>query len=508
MKMATKLVVTFFSAIIITIIVGLFGIIALRQTNSKGNAIYDKGVLALKDLYILSEIFNENLDLLSQMMDKNTKTDNDELITEIDFVNTKLINEALSRIEAGLVLQASKDEMVEFKKTIVEFRNTREEIFKSIKNEKYDEIEGLRKNLYTLKDQYIEHLNKIVELKNGFIKNMFSKNKKFELIINILIILLLIVGTAVSIILGRNISISLDKFVAGMQSVAYNVSNSSTKISSSSQSLSNVATELASSVEEVSASIVEMESTIESSADNAIYGERMATEASEGAKKGGNAVNETVGSMRKIAETIQVISDIANNTNMLALNAAIEAARAGEHGEGFVVVATEVRKLAERTLKAASEIKNIATSSVEVANKAGELIGQVVPDIIKTSDMVREISTVTKEQKAGIKQLVTAVNQQEKVAQIVSTSSEELAAFAEDMVKESKVLLEMISDYKMMENSEEPSEELYIENNRTLNVNNAIHERAVKSIPPPIKNKISKEHISNGDTGNDGFVQL
>jgi len=305
----------------------------------------------------------------------------------------------------------------------------------------------------------------------------------------------------------NNISALLNKFVIGVQDVAHKISNSSKQVSVASNSLSSMATELASSVEEVSASIIEMESTVDSSADNAITGERMATVASEEAKKGGDAVNETVDSMKKIAETIQIVSDIANNTNMLALNAAIEAARAGEHGEGFAVVATEVRKLAERTIIAASEIKNIATSSVEIANRAGELIGRAVPDIIKTSDMVRDISTVTREQKAGIKQLVNAVNQQEQVAQTVSANSEQLASSAQEMVQESKLLLEMISKYKTKSNSKKKSDSM---DNKNSNGNNTIHKETAKNMSPPTRNKILKnvKKRRSPNVDNNGFVRL
>src|SRR6266536_1220138 len=85
--------------------------------------------------------------------------------------------------------------------------------------------------------------------------------------------------------------------------------------------------------------------------------------------------------METIAEKISIVEDIAYQTNLLALNAAIEAARAGDHGKGFAVVATEVRKLAERSQTAAQEISSVASSNVRVAEKAGHMLGELVPAI-------------------------------------------------------------------------------------------------------------------------------
>jgi len=221
--------------------------------------------------------------------------------------------------------------------------------------------------------------------------------------------------------------------VMEVQSASDNVASGSEEMSSSSQSLSQGATEQAASIEEVSSSMEEMGANIRQNADNAQQTEKISKQAAVDAREGGDAVIQTVQAMKDIAEKISIIEEIARQTNLLALNAAIEAARAGEHGKGFAVVAAEVRKLAERSGTAAAEISELSSSSVQVAEGAGEMLQKIVPDIQKTAELIQEISAASGEQNAGVGQINTAIQQLDQIIQQNAAASEEMASTSEEL---------------------------------------------------------------------------
>ena len=242
---------------------------------------------------------------------------------------------------------------------------------------------------------------------------------------------------------------NLTKFAVDVQNAAKMVSEGSAQVNETAQSLAQGATEQASSVEEISSSMEEMSSTVKQNADNAQQTSSIAVKSATDGEEGGQAVAETVKAMKSIAEKIGIIEEIARQTNMLALNAAIEAARAGEHGKGFAVVAAEVRKLAERSQSAAKEISGVSTSSVEISEKAGTILQEIVPGIQKTAELVQEINASSAEQAQGIDQVTKAIHQLDQVIQTNSGSTEQMSSASEELSAQAEQLLDTASFFKV-----------------------------------------------------------
>ena len=242
---------------------------------------------------------------------------------------------------------------------------------------------------------------------------------------------------------------AIGDIVTQVQQSSDNIADASQQMSSNSQSVSQGASEQASAAEEVSSSMEEMASNIQQNTDNAQQTEKIAAKAAEDILEGSKNVNMTVIVMKKIAEKVSIIGDIAFQTNILALNAAVEAARAGEHGKGFAVVAAEVRKLAERSHIAAGEINELTKSSVDVADKSGRLLESIVPDIQKTAKLVQEITAASIEQNSGANQINNAINQLNKVTQQNAASAEEMATSSEELSSQADSLKELIGFFKV-----------------------------------------------------------
>lgn len=218
-------------------------------------------------------------------------------------------------------------------------------------------------------------------------------------------------------------------------------------LTSAGQELSTHATESASSLEEAVASLEEMTSMVKLNSENARQAASLSNNSSEEAIKGEAEINNLITSMKEISESskkieeiINVIDDIAFQTNLLSLNAAVEAARAGEQGKGFSVVAEAVRSLAHRSSIAAKDITTLIKESVskieigtEKADRSGDVLKNIVTTVKKVSELNNAISLASEEQAAGIQQISIAMNQIDQSVQKNASSSADIATTAEEI---------------------------------------------------------------------------
>ncbi|ALN74443.1 methyl-accepting chemotaxis protein [Aureimonas sp. AU20] len=247
----------------------------------------------------------------------------------------------------------------------------------------------------------------------------------------------------------NGMSAKLSEIVSNVLTSAEQVATGSRQSAATAEQLSSGSTEQAAASEQTSAAVEEMTANIRQNADNAVQAERIAAQSAQGAEKSRVAITGSLEAMREISEKIQIVQEIARQTDLLALNAAIEAARAGSHGKGFAVVASEVRKLAERSQAAAADIGTLSGQTLAASEEAGKVFDGLMPDIRRTADIVSEIAAACREQSIGIEQINQAIVQLDQVTQANAGAALQMTTTAEALAGEAVNLNDRATFFKL-----------------------------------------------------------
>ncbi|MBL8716340.1 MAG: methyl-accepting chemotaxis protein [Myxococcales bacterium] len=249
---------------------------------------------------------------------------------------------------------------------------------------------------------------------------------------------------------------SMQEIVARLREVISSVQDAGDRVAAGSEELSSAASALADrasaqagSAEGAAAAVEQMSATTMASRNKAVLAKGLAAKNVEDAHASGDAMVETAAAMQAIVRQVSVVQELARQTNLLAVNAAIEAARAGEHGRGFSVVATEVRRLATESAKAARAINERSTSSLAVAKVTETKISSLGGDIGQTSLLMDEITSSAEEQAVGTAQLEGAMEKLNEIAQENAQTVREISSTAQSLSTQASELMQAVAYFTM-----------------------------------------------------------
>jgi methyl-accepting chemotaxis protein len=259
----------------------------------------------------------------------------------------------------------------------------------------------------------------------------------------------------------------LTEIISQIKGSTGSIDTAAREISAGNSDLSVRTENQAASLEETASSMEEITAAVKQNAQNASRANDLAIGASNVAIKGGEVVAQVVETMssietssKKIVDIISVIDGIAFQTNILALNAAVEAARAGEQGRGFAVVASEVRNLAQRTVTAAKEIKQLIDESVlkvgagtVLVGTAGQTMKEIVEAVKRVNDIMGEITTASADQSSGIESVNVSIAKMDEATQQNAALVEQAAAAAKSLQEQAESLFQAVAVFELADDA-------------------------------------------------------
>ena len=511
LKIRTLLITAFILMALLAGVVGGVGLYSLTAINEMGNQIIDDHTLPLADLLDFIEAFEANRALFRSLlitddagMQQNFKSQMDEFAAKaaglIDSLQKKFVE--TDPVIAQYYAKTNSDLGVfrDMRNVIVneKLNGDPKKALDMMFGDDFIQAENnLINSVEAVKVQNVEAI-KVLEREQENLGN----SSTYILVVTIAIVV--IISLILGILISSSLVKTLNKIVGSIHEIAEGdftvntasdskneigalsnevngmvtelrsviervvdtsgmVDDAAKQVASSSMSLAQVSTEQASSSQEISASITQIAAQTKTNAESA----NRATDLSESTKLNAERGNERMAEMLKamqaintasvnISNIIKVIDDIAFQTNILALNAAVEAARAGQHGKGFAVVAEEVRTLAARSAKAASETTQMiedstreVTNGMQIANETAKSLNDIVDGISKSAELISSISNASIEQSQGISQINIGIDQVSQAIQTTSSVAEESASASSELSTQAADLKELVGHFKI-----------------------------------------------------------
>ena len=511
MKIRLKLISCFMVIAVLTAIVGISGVINMRNINRRSEDMYNNNFIPTQNLKeIQIQLQNVCANQILAVYERNSETCSVRLDAINEAVNSNDV--LLAEYEKTIHSNENRELYNNVIDALKEYRIVRDENLELVKNKQYDQALATLDKVTKAREKSDAALQKLIDYDTNEATQAVLQNKNnFEqqstvmtVVILVSIILAVILGLVVaSIISGQlnqlvkvadkiadgdlDVSIDIDskdevgilakafmkmadninEVISNINFTAQQVSVGAKQVSDSSIVLSQGAAEQASSVEELTTALEQVASQTRINADNASHSNELAKTVESSALLGNTQMKEMLHAMQEInlssaniSKIIKVIDEIAFQTNILALNAAVEAARAGQHGKGFAVVAEEVRNLAARSASAAKETTDMIENSIKkaedgtrIASETAKSLTEIIEGIAKVTNLVSDIANASNEQVAAIEQINQAIIQVSDVVQNNSATSEESAAASEELSTQAQFLKEMVDRFKLRKNT-------------------------------------------------------